>query len=87
MAIVISSNSIGQYLLDANVGMMVGKIKELQLILHVCLTESIVPPNAQTALSPIFSAITFDPIDVSDESDELYKIDQAKQKEMKDNFV
>ena len=44
---------------------MLGSIKNLQIIVHLCLLAVIVPANAQILFTHLFDMIAFDPIDVS----------------------
>ena len=56
---------------------MLGSIKNLQVIVHLCLLAVIVPANAQIFFSQIFEMIAFDPIDVSFIIDVLFATEKG----------
>ena len=57
---------------------MLGSIKNLQVIVHLCLMSVIVPANAWIVFEQIFKMIAFDPIDISEYIDTGFSLQQAE---------
>lgn len=60
-----SFNFIIQLLMAASIAQMVSSIKFLQIIVHSCLLNVIVPGNAAILFGAVADQIAFDPIDLS----------------------
>ena len=45
---------------------MLGSIKNLQVIVHLCLFALIIPGNAAMFFEALFDMIAFDPIDITE---------------------
>lgn len=65
---------------------MLGSIKNLQVIVHLCLIEVIVPSNAQIFISQLSEMIAFDPIDLSLYFGDTFEV-YEEEIELPDNFV
>ena len=57
---------------------MLGSIKNLQVIVHLCLMDVIVPANAWIFFQEIFKMIAFDPVDISEYIDTGFDLHQGE---------
>ena len=81
-----SFNFVIQLLMAASIAQMVSSIKFLQIIVHCCLLNVIVPGNAAILFSAVADQIAFDPIDLSDEINKMYGIVE-QQEELASNLI
>lgn len=58
---------------------MLGSIKNLQVIVHLCLFTLIIPANADMFFAALFDMIAFDPIDVEDQMKLIFTINEETQ--------
>lgn len=60
-------NLILNFVLSASMNQMLGSIKNMQVIVHLCLMMNLlVPPNSQLFFDEIFKMTKFDPVDLSE---------------------
>ena len=52
--------------MSASMNQMLGSIKNLQVIVHLCLLGVIVPANAAIFFEYLFAMIAFDPVDITE---------------------
>ena len=60
-------NVILNIIMSASMNQMLGSIKTLQVIVHLCLFTLIIPANADVFFAELFNMIAFDPVDVQDQ--------------------
>ncbi len=66
---------------------MLAAIKHLQVITHLCLMSVIIPANAQIYFGYIFTVIAFDPIEIQDQVENFFNLEQSDDFELEDKFV
>ena len=65
---------------------MLGSIKALQVIIHLCLMSVDVPAIAQSVLGQISELVVFDPISVEDQIDALFELEHHDENDLNSNF-
>ena len=64
-----SFNLIFSIVMKTSLNTMLSAIKNLQIIVHLCLLSVIVPGNSQEFFNSLFDMIAFDPIDIREYAD------------------
>ena len=72
-------NIILNVIMSASMNQMLGSIKNLQVIVHLCLFTLIIPANADVFLAALFDMIAFDPIDVQFLLEAIFTIEEDTQ--------
>jgi len=62
----VTINIVLNLIMSASMNQMLSSIKNLQVIVHLCLLGVIVPANAQIFFEYLFEMIAFDPVDVTE---------------------
>lgn len=65
---------------------MLSSIKNLQVIVHLCLLSVIMPANSQIFFEYLFEMIAFDPVDVDDLINDMFGL-KDDDPGLKDAFV
>ena len=66
---------------------MLAAIIGIQIIVHICLTDVVVPANAQIFFEQIFTVIAFDPIEITPYVEALFNLKASDQTQLEGNFV
>ena len=74
-------------LMNSGLGALMASIKTMQIITHLSLMPVIIPANAMIFFSFIFSAVSFDPVDIQEPVEEYFNLKQTEGVELANNFV
>ena len=72
--------------MGTSMSQMLGSIKALQIMIHLCLMNVDVPSIAQSVIGKISQMVVFDPIPMEDQIDQLFSLDHNEENELNSNF-
>ena len=81
-----SFNFVLNILMSSSMNAMLGSIKPLQIIVHLCLLNVILPGNANIFYAAISEMIAFDPLPVPEVVYEIYLSELEMEEELPGNF-
>ena len=74
-------------LMNVCLNSLISSIKSLQIITHLLLIPLVVPANAQIFFNYITSIVAFDPVDIQDQVEDYFELEQSDEAELAPNFV
>lgn len=68
-------SGVMSFLMNSSASLMVSLVKQLQIVMHMLLMNTIIAANATIMFGHLVGVLTFDPVDVTDQLRSIFSLD------------